>query len=95
MTQMQDIFAVLSDDELRAELDRREKLRKEAARPKPLAAACMPRVFTPLIGTCEKYIEHCDDAMQVNHDRSQHKIFRHAMECIYGEKFWEWHDEKI
>jgi hypothetical protein len=74
-----------SDDELRKELERREKVRSvPAPKPKP--------DFTNLILEAEEGIRSIVKEGHPGKD-FEHYIFETAMQCIFGPDVWDWWNE--
>ena len=75
----------ISTDELKAELERREKQVGEAEKPRQLDH----QDYGPLRKICQDYIDDLDDLRCVDEDHS-HYIFECAMEAVFGKSVWGW-----
>lgn len=75
----------LSDDVLKAELERRVKIAKENNKPKPLTVIDLK----PLSEVCRQYIDDLDHNGWADEDYT-HFIYETAVETIYGKDIWDW-----
>lgn len=87
-----------SDVELRAELLRRETVRKEEEakeRPKPIYPLSPGHCLYGLFEACERYIDAVgNDDIFTDHSHRQRQIGTTALKGIYGDKVLEWIDSQ-
>jgi len=81
-----------SNNELKAELKRREDLERLAAIPKPIEN---PN-FSELVTQCNTYITELSESIFPieSGDHIQY-IFEEAMKAVYGKNVFEWINEKL
>ncbi len=75
----------LTDDQLREEINRREKERKAKNKPIPLAILDTKALQI----SCRDYILHLDKE-GIEPKNGVHCIFEIAMEAVYGKGVWVW-----
>ena len=81
----------MSDDELKAELERREKREEEkkSAPPEPLREPNFEPLRKMIIrGTLDAIDIGAED------DDFQHYLYEAAMEAVYGKGFWVWRNKQ-
>jgi hypothetical protein len=79
-----------SDDELRQELEQREKAQQNAAIPKPVECPD----FEGLKEQCAQYITEIIRTGWADDD-IEHYIFEAALSAVYGNSVWEWVNSRI
>lgn len=78
-------LANMSDEELQAELARRQQSKKAGAVPQQLPSLD----FSPLIKICQDYINDLAREGYADDDYD-HYIYETAIECVFGEDVWSW-----
>ena len=82
----------VSDEELRQELERREKEKRQVEKPVMLENPDL----TQLKKTCQSYVDFIDDDEEFHSDNDfMHYIYESAMGALFGEKFWQWYSKKV
>lgn len=76
-----------SEEELKGELERREKVRNQ--RPRPQGSD-----FSPLVEWMESGMDHVEQHNCEPKD-FEHYVFETAMNCVYGKDVWEWLNRKL
>lgn len=78
----------VSEEDLKAELERREKEKAAGPRPKPLAKpdfSAVLAMFETQLAEMEKGEVHDDD-----YSEFQHYVFENVAKAIYGDKYFQW-----
>lgn len=78
----------ITDDELKEEIKRREK-EKKCPTPRSISDWTIVEKIVKEYVQSVNSDDYCDDN---NYD---HYIAEAAIEAVYGEKFWEWYNEKM
>lgn len=79
------MFENTSDEDLQAELDRREENRRKKAIPQQLSSPD----FIPLQEICQNYIDELAAGCRPDDD-CEHYVFEAAIECCFGKDVWNW-----
>lgn len=82
-------ITAFTDEELEAEMDRREAEREAAKRPKPIENPD----FSILLDNCAEYIKQLSANGYYDDDLKDY-VFEAAVEAIYGRDIWDWVAEK-
>lgn len=81
-----------SNDELKAELQRRENAERLAAIPKPIENPD----FSNLVNQCNQYITDLSERIFPGEDGDfKEYIFEEAMKAVYGKNVFAWVNEKL
>ncbi|GAF82905.1 unnamed protein product [marine sediment metagenome] len=87
---MNDALKDVSTDELQAELDQRQRLEEEQAKPKAIASPD----FRHLKKTCQHYVDALAGEEFTNGDWKQY-IYEAAIVAIFGKDVWDWINSKL
>jgi hypothetical protein len=79
----------ISDEQLRAELERREEAEEARLRPRPQPY----QDYEGLVKQCEAYIEELAN-YSYDEDAKQY-IYEAAIEAIYGKGVWKWINSRV
>jgi hypothetical protein len=87
---MADVIQSFTDDDLKAELERRERERAAGAKPRELELQTWGEVQK----MCLDYIDEIDKNGWVDDDL-EHYIFEGAMSATFGPDVWGWINKKL
>jgi len=80
----------ISDEELQAELNRREEEKRKSEKPQQLAIVDPD----PLRKMCQEYIDELDKSGYVDDD-FDHYIYEAAMTMVFGKDVWMWINKQL